>query len=246
VRSLKFKDKVVLITGAASGIGLATAKKFIEAGAVVAACDVNEDKLDEAKKSFGLKYKTYKMDVTEVDSVKAVVDEIVKELGRIDVLVNDAGAVKDKGLLENSDEDFDFTVDVNLKGTYNVTKAVMKYMVNQNAGNVVNVSSIVGVYGSVKQSAYSSAKAGVNILAKVWAKEFARYGIRVNSIAPGYVRTPLIANLSKEKIDEIKSRTALGRLAEPLEIANVILFLASDEASYITGQIIGVDGGMVM
>jgi 3-oxoacyl-[acyl-carrier protein] reductase len=246
VRSLKFKDKVVLITGAASGIGLATAKKFIEAGAVVAACDVNEDKLDEAKKSFGFKYKTYKMDVTEVDSVKAVVDEIVKELGRIDVLVNDAGAVKDKGLLENSDEDFDFTVDVNLKGTYNVTKAVMKYMVNQNAGNVVNVSSIVGVYGSVKQSAYSSAKAGVNILAKVWAKEFARYGIRVNSIAPGYVRTPLIANLSKEKIDEIKSRTALGRLAEPLEIANVILFLASDEASYITGQIIGVDGGMVM
>jgi 3-oxoacyl-[acyl-carrier protein] reductase len=246
VNSLNFKDKVVLITGAASGIGFATAKKFIEAGAVVAGCDVNAEKLEESRRLLGAKFRTYVMDVTDNQKVKSVVDDIVKDLGHIDVLVNNAGAVKDKPLLENTEEDFNFTVNVNLKGTYNVTQVAMKYMVKQNAGNVVNVSSIVGVYGSVGQSAYSSSKAGVNVLAKVWAKEFARYGIRVNSIAPGYVRTPLTANLSKEKIDEIKSKTALGRFAEPVEIANVILFLASDEASYLTGQIIGVDGGMIM
>jgi len=243
---LNFKDKVALITGAASGIGFATAKKFIEAGAVVAACDVNAEKLEEAKHTLGVKFKTYVMDVTDTKKVGEVVDEIAKDLGHIDVLVNNAGAVRDKPLLENNENDFDFTINVNLKGTYNVTQAVMKYMVKQNFGSVVNVSSIVGVYGSVGQSAYSSSKAGVNVLAKVWAKEFAKYGIRVNSIAPGYVRTPLTANLSKEKIDDIKSKTALGRFAEPVEIANVILFLASDEASYVTGQIIGVDGGMFM
>lgn len=246
MNKLNFKGKVVLITGAASGIGFATAKKFIEAGAVVAACDINKESLEEAKRTLGVKFRPYIMDVTDNQKVKAVVDDIVKDLDHIDVLVNNAGAVKDKPLLDNNEDDFDFTINVNLKGTYNVTQAVMKYMVKQSSGNVVNISSIVGVYGSVGQSAYSSSKAGVNVLAKVWAKEFAKYGIRVNSIAPGYVRTPLTANLSKEKIDEIKSKTALGRFAEPVEIANVILFLASDEASYLTGQIIGVDGGMVM
>lgn len=243
---MNFKGKIALITGAASGIGFATAKKFIENGAVVVAFDINEEALENAKKSLGIKYNTHVVNVTDGEIVRKTVDDVIRELERIDVLVNNAGAVRDKPLLENSDEDFDFTVNVNLKSTYNVTQAVMKYMVKQNSGNVVNVSSIVGVYGSSGQSAYSSSKAGVNVLARVWAKEFARYGIRVNSIAPGYVRTPLTANLSKEKIDEIKSKTALGRFAEPIEIANVILFLASNEASYITGQVIGVDGGMVM
>ncbi|MGC8637178.1 MAG: SDR family NAD(P)-dependent oxidoreductase [Athalassotoga sp.] len=243
---LKFKDKVILITGAASGIGLETAKKFLSEGGIIAACDVNEKGLEEAQKSLGIKYRTYKMDVTNFPEVERVIDTIAKDLGHIDVLVNNAGSVREKPLLESNIEDFDFTLNVNLKGTYNTTKAVMKYMVKQNSGVVVNVSSIVGVYGNPGQSAYSASKAGVNVLAKVWAKEFARYGIRVNSIAPGYVRTPLISGLSKEKIDEIKSKTLLGRLAEPVEIANVILFLASNESSYITGQVIGVDGGMII
>ncbi len=243
---LKFKDKVILITGAASGIGLETAKKFLSEGGIIAACDVNEKGLEEAQKSLGIKYRTYKMDVTNFPEVERVIDTIAKDLGHIDVLVNNAGSVREKPLLESNIEDFDFTLNVNLKGTYNTTKAVMKYMVKQNSGVIVNVSSIVGVYGNPGQSAYSASKAGVNVLAKVWAKEFARYGIRVNSIAPGYVRTPLISGLSKEKIDEIKSKTLLGRLAEPVEIANVILFLASNESSYITGQVIGVDGGMII
>ncbi|HEU24933.1 MAG: beta-ketoacyl-ACP reductase [Mesoaciditoga sp.] len=243
---MKFKDKVILITGAASGIGLETAKKFLSEGGIIAACDVNEKGLEEAQKSLGIKYRTYKMDVTNFPEVERVIDTIAKDLGHIDVLVNNAGSVREKPLLESNIEDFDFTLNVNLKGTYNTTKAVMKYMVKQNSGVVVNVSSIVGVYGNPGQSAYSASKAGVNVLAKVWAKEFARYGIRVNSIAPGYVRTPLISGLSKEKIDEIKSKTLLGRLAEPVEIANVILFLASNESSYITGQVIGVDGGMII
>jgi len=246
VTKLKFKDKVILITGAASGIGLETAKKFLSEGGIIAACDVNEKGLEEAQKSLGIKYRTYKMDVTNFPEVERVIDTIAKDLGHIDVLVNNAGSVREKPLLESNIEDFDFTLNVNLKGTYNTTKAVMKYMVKQNSGVVVNVSSIVGVYGNPGQSAYSASKAGVNVLAKVWAKEFARYGIRVNSIAPGYVRTPLISGLSKEKIDEIKSKTLLGRLAEPVEIANVILFLASNESSYITGQVIGVDGGMII
>ncbi|MGB9693579.1 MAG: SDR family NAD(P)-dependent oxidoreductase, partial [Fervidobacterium sp.] len=228
---MKFKDKVILITGAASGIGLETAKKFLSEGGIIAACDVNEKGLEEAQKSLGIKYRTYKMDVTNFPEVERVIDTIAKDLGHIDVLVNNAGSVREKPLLESNIEDFDFTLNVNLKGTYNTTKAVMKYMVKQNSGVVVNVSSIVGVYGNPGQSAYSASKAGVNVLAKVWAKEFARYGIRVNSIAPGYVRTPLISGLSKEKIDEIKSKTLLGRLAEPVEIANVILFLASNESS---------------
>lgn len=243
---LKFKDKVTLITGAASGIGLETAKSFIKEGSIVAACDLNQKGMEEVQRTLGMKYRVYKMDVTNFAEVERIVDSVIKDLGRIDILVNNAGAVKEKPLLENSEDDFDFTVNVNLKGTYNTTKAVMKYMVEQKSGVVINVSSVVGVYGNAGQSAYSSSKAGVNVLAKVWAKEFAKYGIRVNSIAPGYVRTPLIANLPKEKIEEIKSKTLLGRLAEPVEIANVILFLASNEASYIIGQVIGVDGGMVI
>ncbi len=243
---MRLKNRVALITGAASGIGLVTAKKFIEEGAVVAACDMNEMALDEAQKNLGIKYRTYKMDVTDRLTVSKDVNQIISDLGRIDILVNNAGAVRDKSLIENTEEDFDFTVDVNLKGTYNVTQAVIKSMIEEKKGSIINVSSIVGVYGSTGQSAYSSSKAGVNILAKVWAKEFAKYNIRVNAIAPGYVRTPLTAGMSKEKRDEIKSKTPLGRFAEPVEIANVIAFLASDEASYLTGQVIGVDGGMVM
>ncbi len=243
---MRFKDKVILITGGASGIGLATAKRFVEEGGIVAACDINFEKMEENQNTLGIRYRPYKMDVTRSQYVEKAVKKIFQELGHVDVLVNNAGAVKEKPLLENEEANFDFTVNVNLKGTYNVTKAVVKYMVQQSKGVIINVSSIVGVYGNAGQSAYSSSKAGVNILAKVWAKEFSRYGIRVNSVAPGYVRTPLIANLPKDKIEEIKSRTALRRLAEPVEIANVILFLASKEASYITGQIIGVDGGMVI
>lgn len=243
---MDFEDEVAMVTGAASGIGFETARRFIEEGATVAACDIDEEGLKVAEKTLGPMCRTYRMDVVDVHSVNETAERIFREFGRIDVLVNNAGAVREKPLLTNDDADFDFTLGVNLKGTYNVTKAVMKYMVQQRSGAVVNVSSIVGVYGSLGQSAYSSSKAGVNVLARVWAKEFAPYGIRVNSVAPGYVKTPLTANLSKEKIEGIKSKTPLGRLAEPIEIADVILFMASKKASYLTGQVIGVDGGMVM
>lgn len=243
---MRMEGKVALVTGAASGIGFATAKRFIEEGAVIAACDYNEKALKSAKKEMGDSYHLYKMDVSKHDEVGEIVKKIISDLGKIDVLVNNAGITKDNFLVKMPENDFDAVIAVNLKGVYNVTQATVPYMMKQKSGVILNASSVVGVYGNIGQTNYVASKAGVIGMTKTWAKEFARYGIRVNVIAPGFVKTPMTSQVPQKVIDYMNSKTPLGRMGEAVEIANAYLFLASDEASYITGQVLGVDGGLVV
>ncbi len=243
---MRMKGKTVLITGAASGIGFAMAKRFIEEGAVIAACDYNEEALERAKKEMGDFYHLYKMDVSKHDEVKEMVKKIISDLDKIDVLVNNAGVTKDNFLVKMPENDFDAVIAVNLKGVYNITKAVVPYMMERKSGVILNASSVVGIYGNIGQTNYVASKAGVIGMTKTWAKEFARYGIRVNAIAPGFIKTPMTSKVPQKVIDHMNSKTPLGRMGEAIEIANAYLFLASDEASYITGQVLGVDGGLVV
>ncbi len=243
---MRLKGKVALITGGASGIGLATCKRFIEEGATVAACDFNEEALKAAADEIGSQYHPYKMDVSNHEMVKEVVEKIASELGKIDILVNNAGITKDNFLVKMPEKDFDAVINVNLKGVYNVTQAVVPYMMEKKSGVILNASSVVGVYGNIGQTNYVASKAGVIGMTKTWAKEFARYNIRVNAVAPGFIKTPMTSKVPQKVIDYMNSKTPLGRMGEAIEIANAYLFLASDEASYITGQVLGVDGGLVV
>ncbi|MCL4408421.1 MAG: 3-oxoacyl-[acyl-carrier-protein] reductase [Thermotogae bacterium] len=243
---MRLEGKVTLITGAASGIGLETARIFMKAGSIIAGCDYNEESLKKAQAELGDNYKIYKMDVSKHDDVKLVVDQIVKELGRIDVLINNAGITKDNFLVRMSEADFDAVISINLKGAYNVTQAVVPHMMNQRNGVILNASSVVGIYGNIGQTNYSASKAGLIGMTKTWSKELARYNIRVNAVAPGYIRTPMTENLSEKVKDLVKEKTALGRMGEPSDVANAYLFLSSDEAGYITGQVLGIDGGLTL
>jgi len=186
------------------------------------------------------------MDVSKHNAVKKTVGKIVSDLGKIDILVNNAGIVKDNFLVKMSENDFDDVINVNLKGVYNVTKAVAVYMIEEGRGVILNASSVVGVYGNVGQTNYAASKAGVIGMTKAWAKELARYKIRVNAVAPGFIKTPMTEKVPKKIIDYMDSKTPLGRMGKPAEIANAYLFLASDVASFITGQVLGVDGGLVV
>lgn len=242
---MRLNGKVALITGAASGIGLETSKIFIKEGCTVAACDYNEEALKNAKSEIGESYKIYKMDVSKHDEVKAIVDRIFSEIGRIDILVNNAGITRDNFLVRMSETDFDAVISINLKGIYNVTQAVVPYMMNQRGGVILNASSVVGIYGNIGQTNYAAAKAGLIGMTKTWAKEFARYNIRANAVAPGFIKTPMTEKVPEKIIEQMKAKTPLGRMGEAADVANAYLFLASDEANYITGQVLGVDGGLV-
>ncbi len=242
---MRLQGKVALITGAAGGIGLETSKKFMKEGAVIAACDYNYEALEMAKKELGDNYKIYKMDVSKHDEVKSVVDQIFSDLGKIDILLNNAGITRDNFLVRMSEADFDAVISINLKGVYNVTKAVIPHMMNQRSGVILNASSVVGIYGNIGQTNYAAAKAGLIGMTKTWAKEFARYNVRVNAVAPGFIKTPMTDKIPEKIIENMKERTPLGKMGEAGDIANAYLFLASEEASYITGQILGVDGGLI-
>jgi len=243
---MRLEGKVALITGAASGIGLETAKRFITEGAIIAACDYNEEALKKAQSELKSNYKIYKMDVSKHDDVKVIVDRIVKELGKIDILINNAGITKDNFLVRMSEADFDAVISINLKGVYNVTQAVVPHMMNQRSGVILNASSIVGIYGNIGQTNYAASKAGLIGMTKTWSKELARYNIRVNAIAPGYIRTPMTDSLAEKVKNLVQERTPLGRMGEPIDVANAYLFLSSDEAAYITGQVLGIDGGLTL
>jgi 3-oxoacyl-[acyl-carrier protein] reductase len=241
---MNLEGKVALITGGASGIGLETSKVFIKAGATVVACDYNEEALKNAKNTVGDRYLIYKMDVSKHDEVKVIVDKIFESIGRIDILVNNAGITRDNFLVRMSEADFDAVISINLKGVYNVTQAVVPHMMNQRNGVILNASSVVGIYGNIGQTNYAAAKAGLIGMTKTWSKELARYNIRVNAVAPGFIKTPMTENIPEKIIEQMKARTPLGRMGEATDIANAYLFLASDEAGYITGQVLGIDGGL--
>lgn len=243
---MRLDKKVAVITGAASGIGLETANRFIREGAIIAACDCNEDALREAGEKLGEQYHIYTIDISKHDNVKKTVGRIVSDLKKIDILINNAGITKDNFLVNMPESDFDAVINVNLKGTYNTTKAVVPYMIEKGGGTILNASSVVGIYGNVGQTNYAASKAGIIGMTKAWAKEFARYKIRVNAVAPGFIKTPMTKKVPQKVIDYMDSKTPLGRMGESVEIADAYLFLASDEASFITGQVLGVDGGLVI
>jgi len=192
--------------------------------------------------------KTYELDVTDREAIAKVVKEIVNTFGAIDVLVNNAGITRDQLLVRMSEEDWDAVIDVNLKGVFNMTQAVAPQMIRQKKGSIINTSSVVGIYGNIGQTNYAATKAGVIGMTKTWAKELARKGaqIRVNAVAPGFIKTPMTEKLPQKIVDRVVERIPLARLGEPEEVAQVYLFLASDESSYITGQVIGVDGGLTL
>ena len=252
---MRLKDQVTLVTGGAAGIGKATAERFAEEGAKVVICDVNAERGQEVAKTLGPDAAFYEVNMADHEAVKAWVDDVVSKYGRVDVLVNNAGILRDGQLLKvkdgqvvkkMSEENFDLVISVNLKGVFNGTQAVAGHMINQGGGVILNASSIVGLDGNFGQTNYVATKAGVIGMTKVWARELGRYGIRVNAIAPGFTATEMVMQMPEKILDGMRGRTPLKRLGEPRDIANAYLFLASDEASFISGVVLRVDGGIVV
>ena len=246
---MRLQDKVAVITGAASGIGLATAIKFAQEGAFIAICDLNQAGIDAAIKeveAVGGKALGYVVDVIKPDQIAAMRDALLAEKGRIDVLVNNAGIVMDAQLIKMTEDQFDKVIDINLKGTYNMARALVDTMVAQGAGVILNASSVVGVYGNFGQTNYAATKFGVIGMVKTWAKELGKKGIRANAVCPGFVATPILKAMPEKVLQGMEEKVPMRRLADPTEIANVYAFLASDEASYINGAAIEVTGGLTL
>jgi len=243
------KDKVALITGGAQGIGEAIARKLASEGASIAIIDVNLEKAkataDDIKK-LGVETEAYKADVSNTSEVQKVVDEIFEKFKRIDILVNNAGITRDTLMMRMTEQDWDLVININLKGAFNFTKAVTKIMAKQRSGSIINISSVVGLFGNAGQANYSASKAGLIGLTKSTAKEFAIRNVRANAIAPGFIKTAMTDKLSKEVIDKYLENIPLKTLGTPEDVANAVLFLASDLSSYITGEVIRVDGGLAM
>lgn len=233
------KEKIAVVIGASRGIGLVTAKLFVKEGAKVIGT-YNNTKPDENDIDF------YKLDITNRNEVKKFVNDILEKYKKIDILVNNAGITKDSLTKKMTDEQFDFVINTNLTGTFNVTRLIGPIMQENKTGSIINVASIVGVYGNIGQANYAASKSGIIGMTHTWAKEFAMKGgnVRVNAVAPGYTMTDMLKTVPEELLDKFKDMTLLKRLAEPEDIANTILFLASDYSSYITDEVINVNGGM--
>ncbi|MEI2609982.1 MAG: glucose 1-dehydrogenase [Candidatus Promineifilaceae bacterium] len=252
---MRLQNKVCLITGGAAGIGRATAEKFAQEGAIVAIADVNEDRGRELLSALGSQHLFHKVNVADSAEVRAWVEDVVAQKGRVDVLVNNAGILRDGQLVkmkdgvvvkQMSEADFDLVISVNLKGVFNCTQAVTPHMINQGGGVILNASSIVGLDGNFGQTNYVATKAAVVGMTKVWARELGRYNIRVNAIAPGFIATEMVTAMPEKVLAGMREHTPLGRLGAPSDIANAYAFLASDEAAYISGETLRVDGGIVI
>lgn len=247
---MKLKDKIALVTGASSGIGREIAVKFALEGATVivnySGNPSGAEEVVEAIKSNGGSAKSVKCDVSNYEAVEAVMKEIVDEYGRIDILVNNSGITRDALIMRMKIEDFDRVIEVNLKGTFNAIKAASKFMIKQKSGKIINMASVVGLTGNAGQANYAASKAGVVALTKSAAKEFATRNINVNAIAPGYIETKMTDVLNDKVKEEILGSIPMKTIGKPEDIAKTALFLASEDSNYITGQVINVDGGMVM
>lgn len=248
--AMRLSGKVALVTGSARGIGRSIAELFSAEGATVVVNDVGSDagarETLSALTAAGGKGSVEMFDVSDAAQVDAGVKNILEAHGRIDVLVNNAGITKDNLLLRLSEDDFDAVLRVNLKGTYLLTRTVTRHMMKQRSGRVINLSSVVGMMGNAGQSNYAAAKAGIIGFTKATARELASRNITVNAIAPGFIRTAMTAALPEAVQKAFMAQIPLGRFAEPREVAELALFLASDASSYITGQVVGINGGMYM
>ena len=243
---MRFKDKIVMVTGGAAGIGRVTAEAFAREGAKLAICDVNPETGEAAAKSLGAEASFEKVDVANETAVSEWTDQVVKRYGRIDVLVNNAGITRDALLLRMKAADWDLVMNVNLKGAFLCSRAVVRYMAQQRSGRIVNVASVVGVVGNAGQANYVASKAGLIGLTKTVAREFAARGITVNAVAPGFIETQMTAVLSEKVKEGFLSQIPLGRAGTAEEVAGAVTFLASDQAAYLTGQVLHVSGGMYM
>ncbi len=247
---MSFENKTAVVTGASQGIGLAVARKLASQGANIAIIYVgNQETGENAKKEIeqlGVKVGLYYCDVSDFEASKACVDQIIEEFGGIDILVNNAGIVRDKLALKMTEADFDAVINVNLKGTFNMIKHTYTHFMKKRAGRIVNVSSIVGLTGNAGQANYSASKAGVVGITKSIAKELAARGVTVNAVAPGFIMTDMTSSLSEKVREQFENSIPMRKGGKPEDVANVISFLCSDDASYITGEVIRVDGGLAM
>jgi 3-oxoacyl-[acyl-carrier protein] reductase len=246
---MRLKGKVAAITGGARGIGHSTALKFAAEGARIAVCDINPDLMQQtlaAIRAQGGEAEGYQVDVTNKQAIASMVSGVMSTWGRIDCVVNNAGIVMDAQLKNMTDDQFDKVIDINLKGVYNCTRAVVDVMLAQQSGVILTTSSIVGLYGNFGQTNYAASKFAVIGMTKTWARELGRKGIRANAVCPGFIGTPILNQMPENVLAEMARKVPSGRLGTPEEVANVFAFLASDEASYINGAVISVDGGMTL
>ncbi len=247
---MQLEGKVALVTGASRGIGKAVALMLAENGADIAVNFAGSTAAAEAVaaeiEKMGRRAILVQGDVSQTDVCAEMVDKVVKELGHIDILVNNAGITRDTLLMRMKEEDWDAVLNTNLKGVFNCTKAAVKYMAKQRSGSIVNISSVVALMGNAGQANYAAAKAGILGFTRSVAKEMAARGIRVNAVTPGFIKTDMTSVLSEKVVAAMEASIPLARLGEPEDIAKAVLFLVSDNAAYITGQTLHVDGGMVM
>ncbi|MFB9217972.1 beta-ketoacyl-ACP reductase [Vibrio sinaloensis] len=243
-----FENKICVVTGAAQGIGKAIVERFAENKAkCIYALDMNSQALSDAFESLP-NVNVEVINICDRQAIAALVDKIHAEQGRIDVLVNNAGITRDALIEKMTEDEWDAVINVNLKGVFNLTQAIAPIMMENNSGSIVTMSSVVGTDGNIGQSNYAATKGGVIAMTKGWAKEFARKGaqVRANCVAPGFVATPMTADLPEKVLDLMKSKTPLGRMGTPEDITNGVEFLASDKSSFITGQVLKIDGGLVL
>lgn len=253
---MRVKDKVIIITGAGSGIGRETAVLFAKHGARVAVTDVDEKAGNETVNEIikvleqdpDCKGDAFfaKLDVSNREQARQVVQDVLTRYGEVDVLINNAGIIQDDLITRMTEEEWDKVIDIDLKGPFHMIQAVADDMIKHGNGEIINVSSIVGIYGNIGQVNYASAKAGLIGMTKTLAKELGKKGVRVNAVAPGFIHTPMTAKVPEKILEMMKEKTPLKRLGEPADVAYTLLFLASDEANFINGAVIPVDGGLLI
>lgn len=243
---MRLNNKVAIITGAANGIGYAAAERFIEEGALVFIADFDEDAGITAANKLGDQAIFAKVNVADRKSVKNLVASVMEQAGQIDILVNNAGITRDAMLTKMTDEQFQQVLNVNLSGVFHCTQEVIPHMIAAGSGKIINTSSVSGIYGNVGQTNYAAAKAAIVGMTKTWAKELGRKGINVNAVAPGFTETEMVKKMPETILNQMRSVVPLQRLGAPRDIANAYLFLASDEASYVSGHTLHVDGAIMM
>ncbi len=245
----RLEGKIALVTGGARGIGKAICQRLADEGASLAIVDIMLDVAEGTASEFraaGVTARAYAANVAKLEDADKTIDAVVADFGRVDILVNNAGITKDTLIMRMTEEQWDAVIAVNLKGTFNFTKAVCRPMMKQRAGKIINIASVVGRMGNAGQANYSASKAGVIALAKTTAKEFASRNIQVNAVAPGYIITDMTGKLSEEATNNFLKIIPAGRGGTPKDVADVVYFLASPDSDYVTGQVINVDGGMLM
>lgn len=247
---MKLEGKIAVVTGGSRGIGFATCKKLASEGATIIITDICDSEVAapaiKELEDMGAKAKFYQSDVSDFASATETVNSIIEEFGGLDILVNNAGIVRDKLMLKMEEQDFDAVININLKGTYNMIKATYKHFMKQRSGRIISLASVVGIMGNAGQANYSASKAGIIGLTKSVAKELGARNVTVNAIAPGYIVTDMTDALSDKAKEAIDAGIPMKRRGTPEDVANAICFLASDDAAYITGEVLRVDGGMAM